>query len=189
MTRVSQSLLRSMMMLLLCVSMANVPLSSALATPSNRLKQMQEPAMAMATASISLSAVELLAKAIGNRRLVLLGETHGTREIPEMVRNLVADRATGSGQQLVGVEIDSREQPRIDSYLSSRESDTDRNALLAGDHWQDAMHDGRDSQATLALIERVRMLRVDGRDVSLSRLIRQAPAIAMRAWRRHFAMQ
>lgn len=108
---------------------------------------------------VSAVAIDLLSRGIGAHRLVLLGEMHGTREIPVLVGDLVARYAGNDEPLVLALEIDSREQPRIDRYLMSSGSDTDRRALLAGDHWQDPMHDGRDSEAMLALMERVRLLR------------------------------
>lgn len=107
----------------------------------------------------SPQALHLLVKGIDSHRLVLLGEMHGTREIPALVGDLVESDARSGNPLMLALEIDSREQSRIDRYLASSGTDADRRLLLSGDHWQDPMHDGRDSDAMLTLIERVRGLR------------------------------
>lgn len=125
------------------------------------------PALVPPPVDGSGGAVELLAQAMGNRPLVLLGEMHGTREIPALVADLVADRL-GSGERVVlALEIGEREQPAVDRYLSSGGTAADRAALLAGEHWTEPTHDGRDSRAMYDLIERMRLARTDGRDIAV----------------------
>src|SRR5690606_6849423 len=114
--------------------------------------------------------VHLLEDAIGDRPLVLLGEMHGTREIPAMTGTLVAHYAR-SGPGLLGLEASGGAQPRVDRYLDSDGGLLAKADLLAGEHWQDAthqgMHDGRDSAAMFALIEQVRRLRKLGADIDI----------------------
>ena len=113
---------------------------------------------------------QLLEGAIGDRPLVLLGEMHGTREIPAVTGALVAHYAR-SGPVLLGLEASGGDQPRVDRYLDSDGGLLAKADLLAGEHWQDAthqgMHDGRDSAAMFALIEQVRRLRKLGADVDI----------------------
>jgi hypothetical protein len=68
---------------------------------------------------------------------------------------------------LLGLEVTSVDQARVDRYLASGGAVTDRAALLAGEHWTETMHDGRDSVAMAALIERMRTLRAAGADISI----------------------
>jgi erythromycin esterase-like protein len=109
----------------------------------------------------------LLLKAVGGHRLVLLGEIHGTRETPALVGALV-DRESAAGDKVIlGLEIVAQDQAGVDRYLRSRGHAADRAALLAGSHWRDPMHDGRDSAAMFDLIEYVRSLREQGRDIEI----------------------
>lgn len=113
-------------------------------------------------------AVTLLVDAIGEHRLVLIGEMHGTIETPALVGDVIA-REVGRGQRIVlALEISMREQASVDRYLDSAGNAADRDALLAGEHWQDPMHDGRDSAAMFALIERIRQLRENDRLISIA---------------------
>lgn len=102
------------------------------------------------------------------RRLVLLGESHGTREIPDFVHALVA-ADSASGPVVLGLEIPHHEQRSLDAYLRSS-GDAAARALLRGRlFWtrSDVHHDGRRSEDMLDLVEDIRRLRARGRDVAL----------------------
>lgn len=116
--------------------------------------------------------LQLLVDAIGTHKFVLLGEWHGTQETPALVADLVEHQVrvhtTGVHEPIIlALEIGSDDQPTVDRYMASDGALTDKGALLDGSHWQDAMHDGRDSQAMFDLIERMRELRHGGADVSI----------------------
>lgn len=111
-------------------------------------------------------AARLLADAIGKHELVLLGEMHGTREIPLMTSVLVG-RYAKAEPVLLGLEVTSIDQARVDAFLDSAGTDADFATLLAGAHWREAMHDGRDSVAMLGLLEHVRRLRTGGAEVAV----------------------
>ena len=104
------------------------------------------------------------------KRFVLLGEIHGTVEIPAIAGELAARWASGAGRHpvLLGLEATSADQVRVDRYLASKGTAEDRAALIAGKHWTEPTHDGRDSQAMAALIERMRTLRAAGADVAIA---------------------
>jgi erythromycin esterase-like protein len=110
-----------------------------------------------------------IAAAVGDRRLVMLGEMHGTTEIPAIAGDLVARWTGGHAQSvLLGLEATTADQARVDRYLASDGTAADRADLLAGEHWTEPMHDGRDSRAIAGLIERLRTLRAAGADVSIA---------------------
>ena len=132
------------------------PVAQAAAAPAGQ---------ARAQASMP-SALDLLAAAIADHRLVLLGEIHGTREIPGLVGTLV-ERESARGKVILALEIIAKDQAGVDRYLRSSGSAADRSALLSGAHWREPTHDGRDSAAMLELIERMRRLRGQGRDVAI----------------------
>lgn len=116
--------------------------------------------------------VRLLVDAIGTHKLVLLGEMHGTREIPSLVADLVEHEVGGHAPRghepiVLALEITSDNQPIVDHYMVSGGTPADKAVLLAGRHWRDKMHDGRDSQAMSGLIERMRQLKSAGADVSI----------------------
>jgi hypothetical protein len=98
-------------------------------------------------------------EATSARRLVLVGELHGTAEIPARFGELAAAMAE-AGPLTVALEIPRDEQPRLDAFLDSAGGEADRAALLAGDFWTRSYQDGRSSAAMLALLERLRQLRL-----------------------------
>lgn len=121
-------------------------------------------------ARIAVEAAKLIDASVAGRRFVMLGEIHGTAENPAIAGELAARWATGDRAQpvLLGLEAASADQARVDRYLASKGGAADRAGLLAGKHWTEPMHDGRDSRAMAALIERMRALRAGGADVSIA---------------------
>lgn len=99
--------------------------------------------------------------------IVMLGEMHGSREIPAFTGNLACRAAMAGHAVIVGLEIPQVEQAAIDRYLASGGSTRDREALVAGAHWRRAEQDGRSSRALVDLIERVRALRQGGHAVEV----------------------
>lgn len=125
-----------------------------------------EDASTTATAIVrAADAVQVLA---GDHRLLLLGEFHGTREIPQLVARLV-ERYAGEGPVVLGLEIDRGEQRALDAYMDSAGDEAARQSLWRRSWWHrtDARHDGRRSRDMLALIEHVRRLRAGGADVAV----------------------
>jgi predicted SnoaL-like aldol condensation-catalyzing enzyme len=121
-------------------------------------------------ARTAVDAARLIDASVAGQRVVMLGEIHGTAENPAIAGELAARWATGDRAQpmLLGLEATSADQARVDRYLASAGTTADRADLLAGKHWTEPMHDGRDSLAMAALIERMRALRAGGADVSVA---------------------
>lgn len=95
--------------------------------------------------------------------VVLFGEIHGTREIPDAFgRAVCSAAAAASTEVLVGVEIPRTEQAALDAFVASDGGDAARAALLAGAFWTGPWKDGRSSEAMVALLDRVRALRAAG---------------------------
>jgi hypothetical protein len=125
-------------------------------------------AVASATPDPLDAAVQELRAAAGTQRLLLLGEKHGTREIPQLVARLVAAYAAES-PLLLALEIHRPEQAALTAYLHSDGGAASRAALRAGAFWQvtDDQHDGRRSLDMLELIEQLRRLRGQGAQLDL----------------------
>ena len=102
---------------------------------------------------------------VPDARLVLIGEMHGSREAPELVRGLACD-VSAREEVAVGLEIPSRDQPLLDAFMVSAGTASDVRTLLGSEFWQRSQ-DGRSSTAMLKLIEDLRALRQAGRPVSL----------------------
>ena len=99
--------------------------------------------------------------------LVVVGEMHGTAEIPALFGGIVCRAATGHADEtvLVGVEIDSSAQPALDAYLDSAGGADAEQALTAHGFWHRSLQDGRSSKAGLALLDSLRRLRASGAKV------------------------
>lgn len=104
----------------------------------------------------------------GARRLILLGEFHGTREIPRLVAALARDYARRE-PVVVALEIPHTEQAALRVYLRSDGGRAAARALRARPFWirHDDRHDGRRSEDMLALIEALRAARQAGADIAL----------------------
>jgi hypothetical protein len=114
------------------------------------------------------NAAMLVETAASGHRLILLGELHGTREIPEFVGRLVGDYAQ-HGPVVLGLEVPVSEQTAIEGFLSSNGDKLAREALLSNTFWRrnDVQHDGRRNYDILDLIERLREMRASGRAVEI----------------------
>src|SRR5687768_16562492 len=78
-------------------------------------------------------------------RYVMVGETHGTREIPEFFADLVC-AASMRRRVIVAVEQDTAAQPVIDEFMRSRGDVAARNAFVQA-IWPTGLNDGRGSEA------------------------------------------
>ncbi len=99
---------------------------------------------------------------------MLLGEAHGTREIPRLVAALV-DRYSEKAPVLLAIEMWDGEYQRLRDYLASDGGASAQGALRSGDYWQvtSDQHDGRRNRDMLDLIEHLRQLRIPGLDVAI----------------------
>lgn len=91
--------------------------------------------------------------------VLLLGELHGTEESPAFLVDVACHAVAAGLPTLVGLELSPAERQRVDAFLASAGSRSDRRALLAGDLWQRDYQDGRASAAMSGAIEGVRRLR------------------------------
>jgi hypothetical protein len=99
---------------------------------------------------------------------ILIGEIHGTREMPGMVANLACHAASRRRSVTVGLEIPESEQPAFERFLQSVGTEGDRDALLRdAEFWAPPYQDGRQSGAMLALVDRIRELRRGGAPIRL----------------------
>lgn len=115
-----------------------------------------------------VDAVDAIEHGAEGKRLLLVGEKHGTREIPDLLEALLG-RLAADGPVLLGLEVPRTEHAALRRYLASDGGPAARSSLAAGAFWQaaDRQHDGRRSHDMLDLIEAVRTLRVSGRDVAV----------------------
>lgn len=87
-------------------------------------------------------------------RFLVIGEMHGTEEMPAFFGNLVAEISARKPITVV-LEYPQSRQRELDRYLASPGGENDHKALLATDYWT-RFQDGRTSRAMAALIETLR---------------------------------
>jgi hypothetical protein len=93
-------------------------------------------------------------------RYVLVGEGHGTTEIPAFFADLVCAAHLSGRPVVVGVEANEGGQPDIDQFLASDGGDAARATFLRSSIWQ--VRDGRSSHAYFGLFERLRRYKQSG---------------------------
>jgi hypothetical protein len=95
-------------------------------------------------------------------RFVLVGESHGTNEVPAMFADLVCG-ASATRKVVVALEQPPEEQGAIDAFIESDGGAAAKAAFLKSPIWSGPFRDGRSSQAMLALFEQLRHLKHEGR--------------------------
>lgn len=113
-------------------------------------------------------AAELIHQQAGSHRIILLGESHGTVEPPQLASALMR-RYLASEPVRLGLEVPSDTQPALDKFLTSAGSASDRSALMHAGFWmpQTAAHDGRRNHDSLDMIDVARQLRAVGADIAV----------------------
>src|SRR5215813_8723570 len=107
--------------------------------------------------------------------LVLLGELHGTTEVPRFVVDLACQAASRGTVIDVGLELFLEEQRRIESFLASAGTTEDFQALLEGEFWRRPYQDGRSSRAMLDLLDGIRHLKRSGARIQVFLFDRAKP--------------
>ncbi|HAL21316.1 MAG TPA: calcium-binding protein [Stenotrophomonas sp.] len=104
-----------------------------------------------------------------DHRMLVLGEYHGTRQTPLLVRQLVDDYSRDGTPVLLALELPRGENPSLRDYLDSDGSPAARQRLQERAFWtvRDDQHDGRRSRDMLAMIESLRALQAQGRDIGI----------------------
>ena len=99
-----------------------------------------------------------------SRRLLIMGEIHGTREIPALLTDLVTARPVTQPIR-IGIEWPVAQQAAVDRYLQSAGTAADIAELATGPYWKHP--DGRMSHAWLELLDEVRELRRQNRHIDV----------------------
>ena len=100
-------------------------------------------------------------------QIVLIGESHGTKEMPEFTSGLVCSLLKDGRSVILALERPAEEQESLQRYIESEGSATDRSALLDTHLWASRWQDGRSSEAMFALVESIRKLRKSGQRVGI----------------------
>ena len=99
-----------------------------------------------------------------SRRLLIMGEIHGTEEIPALLTDLIVAQPVNRPIR-IGFEWPVAQQAAVNRYLQSAGTAADLAELTAGPYWEHP--DGRMSHAWLTLLDKVRELRRRDRDIDV----------------------
>lgn len=89
-------------------------------------------------------------------RFVVLGEMHGTKEMPQIFWDAVC-LTSEKRRVVVALELPETGQAALDSFLASDGSLNAKGAFLATDFWTSKFKDGRSSEAMFRLIDDLRV--------------------------------
>jgi len=123
-----------------------------------------------APAAPAEDAVAQIMRHAGDARMIVLGEYHGTAETPRLVADLVERYSRDNAAVRLGLEMPMSENVALARYLRSNGDPDAREALRTTPFWsvKDNQHDGRRSRDMLDLIESIRSLRAQGRNVGVA---------------------
>ncbi len=99
-------------------------------------------------------------------RFLVVGETHGTTEIPALFGDIVCDLAK-TRPIIVAFEWSERSKADIDAYMQSDGGDAARKQLMNSRIWSRDFADGRSSVAMLNLLSELRNLRQRGANLKI----------------------
>jgi hypothetical protein len=101
-----------------------------------------------------------------NIPVLLIGEIHGTREIPEFITSLATKLIKQGDAVVVGVEWPYSENKSIKTFMESKGSKTDKDAMLSSQYWKSSK-DGKTSTAMFDLVNSLQQLKHAGKDVEI----------------------
>ncbi|NMO16064.1 hypothetical protein HPC49_43335 [Pyxidicoccus fallax] len=106
-----------------------------------------------------------LGKQVKKGGVLLLGEMHGTQEVPRFVAQAACQATVAGVPVTVGLELPLESQARVDAFLDSAGAEEDWLKLMDAPFWRSPYPDGRSSEAMANMLEQLRQLRSRGLDV------------------------
>jgi hypothetical protein len=100
-------------------------------------------------------------------KVILIGEQHGTAEIPAFVLDLACQAVESDVPIQVGVELPESERERVQAFLASNGDIDARRALTSGGRWEADYQYGLTSEAMLGLFEGLCALARQGHDLRI----------------------
>ncbi|RKH39390.1 hypothetical protein [Corallococcus sicarius] len=99
--------------------------------------------------------------------VMLLGELHGTQEVPRFIAQSVCQLVTSGMPVSVGLELPVENEARVKHFLQSQGQEADWLQLMEAPFWHSPYPDGRGSAAVANMLEQLRQLRALGLDVAV----------------------
>ncbi|NOJ92732.1 hypothetical protein HMI51_07280 [Corallococcus coralloides] len=112
----------------------------------------------------SILGLKKLAKAGG---VLLLGELHGTQQVPRFIAQAACQLTVAGTPVSVGLELPVENEERITTFLQSQGGEVDWLKLMEAPFWRSPYPDGRGSEAVANMLEQLRHLRAQGLDVAV----------------------
>ena len=98
--------------------------------------------------------------------VVLLGELHGTQEVPRFIAQSICQLVTSGTPVSLGLEMPVENEARVKRFLESKGEEADWLRLMESPFWRSPYPDGRGSEAVANMLEQLRQLRAQGLDVT-----------------------
>lgn len=136
-------------------------------------------------AHASAAAAAEIAGLMDRHSPVILGEIHGTAEVPALVAAVLAERLAGARPVTLALEIPDSHQAALDAWLDGGLEETAGTALAGHPFW--SFEDGRSSVAMLGLLDQVRRWRQAGAAIELLAFDVPDPAVGGADRERHMA--
>ncbi len=99
--------------------------------------------------------------------VLLLGELHGTQEVPRFIAQAACQLTVAGTPVSVGLELPAESQARVTTFLQSQGREEDWLKLMEAPFWRSPYPDGRGSEAVANMLEQLRLLRARGLDVAV----------------------
>lgn len=125
------------------------------------------PASSASRAASGEPRLELPAGLVEPRGTLVIGEMHGTRELPAFTARVV-ETVAASQPIVLALEIARDAVPSLPAYLASDGGSAARAALLRDPFWLEPYTTGQSSVAMLELIDTARRLRANGARVEVA---------------------
>lgn len=109
-------------------------------------------------------------------RFVAVGEMHGTNQAPSAFAELVCEAAK-RGPVAVALEFPVQMQPVFDAFMAEPDANKARDLVLAYEYGPFRFHDGRGSEAMLAMLQRLRVLKQTGADLRVLATVPDSPRV------------
>lgn len=109
-------------------------------------------------------------------RFIAIGEIHGTAEAPAAFAELVCE-ALKQGPVTAALEFPVQMQPVFDAFMDERDEAAARDLILGYEYGPFRFHDGRGSEAMLAMLQRFRVLHQAGGDLKVLATVPDSPRV------------
>ncbi|MCP4984964.1 MAG: hypothetical protein GY928_02520, partial [Colwellia sp.] len=116
-----------------------------------------------------------LKKLITPDNILLFGEMHGTKEMPENFFDVICVASESEKQINIGIEAPSELTKDIQSFIHTSNNSDLNMEFLKHKFWSGEHQDGRASQAMLVLIKKIRTLNLINKNIDIFTFDHEVP--------------